>query len=62
MRAPRKLYLVISRKAQDDLLVDDGVWAVFEKRQLADLDVELANSTAACCVTDWRVETYVKGD
>ena len=58
MRCPRKLYLVVSRKLQDDVRREDLFVSLTEATE----EQEKRNRDTWDDVEDWRVETYVKGD
>ena len=56
MRSPRKVYAVISKKAKR------GEPELYNKRPRALRERDNNNATELLGVSDWRVETYVKGD
>lgn len=58
MRCPRKLYVVVSRKSRADLDVLDIEFS----RKSAELEAKRRNDFVADGATDWRVETFCKGD
>jgi hypothetical protein len=58
MRCPRKLYLVVSRRAKAEASRRD-MWT---SRPAARMHAEVLNNTAHLGATDWRVEAYPKGD
>lgn len=58
MKAPKKLYLVISRKLKDDADENDICFSRKEANNIA----KERNEAKQDSVDDWRVETYVKGD
>lgn len=59
MRCPRKIYLVISRTAKDALQLD---FDAFDTHKEAQQEANSRNFDEWCGATDWRVETFVKGD
>lgn len=63
MKTPRKLYLLVSRTA-DDCDIQEG--DVFVRRDDADDEAACRNTMndgkGFRGHTDWRVETFVKGD
>lgn len=61
MRTPRKLYLLISRKSQS-VLEYEGTQGVFTSRREADAHAKDRNLYGWLGASDWRVETFVKGD
>jgi hypothetical protein len=60
MRAPRKIYLVISKNSKGPVL--GALNAAHEKKSDAQKVADDLNSVKEDGCTDWRVETYVKGD
>lgn len=59
MKCPRKIYMVVSRRAVNraSLALD-----LFNNPRAARVARDLRNRDGVCGVTDWRVETFVKGD
>jgi hypothetical protein len=59
MRAPRKLYVLVSRKTQGEVDEDD---IFYNFREAKNWCARRNKKGSGYLNHDWRIETYVKGD